>query len=210
MFVPTVVPIVVNRDPHMSQTASIEADARANPDKPARWTATNIAIHWTIVGLLGLQIVTQLWMPVLYEASKTDFPPGGMAVFFGYAHMVIGTIILLLMLYRFWDLFKFGRPPHPPGEPGWSKALATVNHWAFYGLLVAIPLGGMIAYFLKLDSVAEIHGWAAVALAALVVLHIAGAFAHQLWFKTSVLKRKMPGAGEATRDGRRLPETAGL
>ena len=41
-------------------------------------------------------------------------------------------------------------------------------------------------------------------------MHIAGAFAHQLWFKTSVLKRKMPGAGEATHDGRRLPKTAEL
>lgn len=193
----------------MSQTATIEADARGS-DKPARWTATNIVIHWTIVGLLGLQIITQLWMPTLYEASKLDVALGGVPVFFGYAHMIIGTIILLLMAYRFYDLAKFGRPPHPSSEPTWSKVLATVNHWAFYGLLVAIPLGGMVAYFLKLDWVGEIHGWAATALAALVVLHIAGAFAHQLWFKTSVLKRKMPGAGEATRDGRRLPETAGL
>ena len=193
----------------MSATPPPEPDA-AGSDQPARWTATNIVIHWTIVGLLGLQVVTQLWMPTLYQASKLDLPPTGMAAFFGYAHMTIGTIILLLMAWRFWDLYRYGRPPHPPGEPGWSKALATVNHWAFYGLLVAIPLGGIVAWFFGLDLVAELHGWAAVALAALVMLHIAGAFAHQIWFKTSVLKRKMPGAGEATRDGRRLPETVGL
>ena len=193
----------------MSNTPSPEADA-AGSGKPARWTATNIAIHWTIVGLLGLQIVTQLWMPTYYQASKLDAPAGGMAAFFGIAHMVIGTAILLLMVLRFYDLAKHGRPPHPPGEPGWSKALATVNHWAFYGLLVAIPLGGMAAILFGLDWVGELHGWAALALAALVVLHIAGAIAHQVWFKTSVLKRKMPGAGEAVRDGRRVPETAGL
>ena len=193
----------------MSATPTPEQDAHGS-GQPARWTATNIAIHWTIVGLLGLQVVTQLWMPVLYQASKLDVAPGGYAVLFGYAHMVIGTAILLLMIYRFYDLAKFGRPPHPPGEPGWSKALATANHWAFYGLLVAIPLGGMAAYFLGSDLAAELHGWAALVLAALVVLHIAGAFAHQFWFKTSVLKRKMPGAGEATREGHRVRGTSDL
>ena len=198
----------------MSRTATIEEDAAAaharGSDKPARWTSTNIAIHWTIVGLLALQIITQNWIGELRGAKELDVVPTGMSSFFGIAHMVIGTLVLLLMIYRFWDLYKFGRPPHPPGEPKWSEWLATANHWAFYALLVAIPLGGMIAWFFDSDIVGWAHGTAAKVLAVLVVVHILGAVAHQVWFKTSVLKRKMPGAGEATRDGRRLPETAGL
>lgn len=193
----------------MSQTATIEADARGS-DKPARWTSTNIAIHWTIVGLLALQLITQNWIGGLYGATKEGAVPTGMQSLFGYSHMIVGTLILLLMIYRFWDLYKFGSPPHPPAEPGWSKILATANHWAFYALLVGIPLGGLVVWFFQIDWIASAHEIAAKVLAALVVLHVAGAIAHQVWFKTSVLKRKMPGAGEATRDGRRLPETAGL
>ena len=176
-------------------------------DEPAplaegRWTARNISIHWTIVGLLGLQIITQNWMSVFYNRSEADVPPGGWATFMGYAHMVIGTSIFVLMLIRVYDLAKAGRPDHDPREPSWAVWLATANHWAFYAILLAMPVAGALAYFLKIDWLGEIHGWAGVALAALVVLHIAGAFVSHGVFKAVTLKRKMPGQGRIPEDVR--------
>lgn len=174
-------------------------------DEPAplsegRWSSRNISVHWFIVGLLGLQIITQNWMSVFYERSEAGLPPGGWATFMGYAHMVVGTSIFGLMLIRMYDLWKVGRPDHDPREPTWSVWLASANHWAFYAILLAMPVAGALAYFLKIDWLGTIHGWAGIVLAALVVLHITGAFVSHGVFKAVTLKRKMPGQGKVPAD----------
>ena len=173
------------------------------PLAEGRWSSRNIAIHWTIVGLLGLQIVTQNWMEVFVERAEAGVPPGGWATFMGYAHMVIGTSIFVLMLIRIYDLVKVGRPDHDPREPSWAVWLATANHWAFYAILLAMPPAGALAYLLGNDFLGEIHGWAGVALVALVILHITGAFVSHGAFKAVTLKRKMPGQGAVPADARR-------
>ena len=179
----------------MAHTATIESDAAADPSKPARWTSTNILIHWTIVGLLACQAVTQLGISEFHRGTEAGVPPGAAASALGIAHMIVGSAIFLLMVWRMADLQRHGRPPHPPGEPGWSKALATANHWAFYGILLAMPIAGALAFFLDLNWLGEIHGWAGVLLVPLIALHIAGALAHKYWFKTSALQRKLRGSG---------------
>ena len=177
----------------MAHVATIEADAAAEPAKPARWTSLNILIHWTIVVLLAIQAITQLGISEFYRGMEAGVPPGNEVASLGIAHMIVGSAIFLLMIWRLVDLHRHGRPPHPPGEPGWSKALSTANHWAFYVILTAMPVAGALAFFLDLPWLGEIHGWAGVLLLPLVALHVAGALAHKYWFKTSALKRKLPG-----------------
>lgn len=205
------------RTPHAAPTAhasprtqdaggrtTIAQDA-AGSGQPPRWTATNLIIHWTIAGLLLVQAVTQLGIERFANWSQAGVPPGNMSTALGVGHMVVGSLIFALMVWRIADLVRHGRPPHPPREPKWSTWLATANHWAFYALLLAMPPAGAAAYFLGLEELGEIHGWAGRALAVLVVLHIAGAIAHHVWFKTSVLKRKMPGNGRVPGHPERRP-----
>lgn len=180
------------QDAHGRTTIAQDA---AGSDKPARWTSTNILIHWTIAGLLVVQAVTQLGIEAFANLSRVDVPPGNAATALGIGHMIVGSAIFVLTVWRLADLHRHGRPPHPPREPKWSTWLATANHWAFYAILLAMPPAGALAYFLGIAWLGEIHGWAGVALLALVVLHVAGALSHHYWFKTSALKRKMPGNG---------------
>ena len=183
----------------MAHTTTIEQDA-AGSDQPARWTSTNIMIHWAIVALLAMQAVTQLGMGAFYRSMQEGVPAGGGPAALGIAHMIVGASIFVLMIWRLVDLQRYGRPPHPPGEPHWSTVLSTANHWAFYAILLGMPVAGALAFFLGIGWLAELHEISAYVLVVLIVLHLAGAVAHQVWFKTSALKRKMPGNGRAPAD----------
>ena len=92
---------------------------------------------------------------------------------------------------------------YSPDLPRWERLLGTWNHWAFYALLIAMPLTGLTAVsahtqgaFTKLafgiplpvipgvsesagDTFGEIHAVLALILIALIVFHAAAGLKHQ-------------------------------
>ena len=168
------------------------------------YDGTAQAFHWTIVALLIMQYFTE-WAPKSLGGGSdalTDW------------HLAIGPTILLLMLLRLlWRLTH--RPPPPPTDlPVALRFLSRATHYAFYAILIVLPVLGWTAAsgfgarayllgFIPLpaliaknkplaDMVGNVHGTLALALLAVIALHVAGALYHGLVKRDGVLQRMLP------------------
>ena len=162
------------------------------------------AFHWIIVALLVVQYFTE-WAPKSLGGGSdalTDW------------HLAIGPTILLVMLLRLlWRLTH--RPPPPPTDlPVALRLLSRATHYAFYAILIVLPLLGWTAAsgfgvtpyllgFIPLpaliaknkslaDTIGDVHGTLALALLAVIALHVAGALYHRLVKHDGVLQRMLP------------------
>lgn len=124
-------------------------------------------------------------------------------------HKSIGATILVLIAIRVLWRLTHQPPALLSSLKAWERRLAEATHKALYVLMVAMPLSGLIMalyskYGLKwfgisilpgLDNVTIreaflcVHQWVAVALALLIVLHIAGALKHKFINKDETMKR---------------------
>jgi len=124
-------------------------------------------------------------------------------------HKSIGATILVLIAIRVLWRLTHQPPALLSSLKAWERRLAEATHKALYVLMVAMPLSGLIMalyskYGLKwfgisilpgLDNVTireaflYVHQWVAVALALLIVLHIAGALKHKFINKDETMKR---------------------
>lgn len=124
-------------------------------------------------------------------------------------HREIGLVVLLLTL---WRLSRIAR--HKDAEPGLVGMLAKGSHFAFYALLVAVPLLGwaqtsaagrpvtlpgltLPALLAKdrglAESLEDWHEDIAWVLFGLVALHVAAALWHHFVRRDGVLKSMLPG-----------------
>jgi cytochrome b561 len=158
-------------------------------------------IHWVtmilVIGMLALGLrlesmepgLDNLW---LYGLHKTS-----------------GFLVLALIVLRIvWHVAS--PPPRPIGPPGPAVILARAVHWAFYLLLIAIPLSGwagssatgidvmiadrwIVPPLVEASEAAEafwfgVHGILTKLLIGLIILHMLGA-----------IRREMAGDGTLTR-----------
>jgi cytochrome b561 len=162
--------------------------------------------HWLVVLLLLAQYTTKLILPFVLPKSAEDSINAW--------HLSIGSTILLVMLLRLvWRLTH--RPPPPPADlPPGLRLLSRANHWAFYIVLILLPLLGWIAanaygatvYLAGLvplpaltapdkafaEQIGPVHGSLALLLLALIALHIAGALYHAVVKRDGVAQRMLP------------------
>lgn len=179
--------------------------------RATRYTLTAIALHWLLALLLLGMFVVGLYM------TSLPFSPQRLKLYNW--HKWAGIVILTLSFLRLlWRLSH--RPPALPDAvqaamPAWQRWAHHGTHGALYGLFFAIPLLGW-AYssaagfpivvfgvlplpdFVPVDkALAEAikpwHAYAAYALAALVLLHVAAALKHQFVDRDSLLTRMLPG-----------------
>ncbi|WP_269715543.1 YceI family protein [Caulobacter sp. NIBR2454] len=101
-----------------------------------RYTTVAIILHWLIAAAIIFQIILG-W-------RAGDAPKGPSAFAMIQLHKSIGITILLLSLARLgWRLTH--RPPsHPANQKRWETMAATAVHWAFYVIMIALPLTGWI------------------------------------------------------------------
>jgi cytochrome b561 len=175
----------------------------------ARYTKPAIWLHWiTAVLMLFMLFIGQGYMKVPRGASLAGWAPS--------THASFGILILLLGLARL--LWRLGNPPPalPQTMPRWQVLVSHATHWAFYALMVAIPLTGLLAMvpygierldveqvtFFKLfpvafmpnlgDWVGNVH-WLLFRVAKfLVIVHILAALKHQFWDRDGILARMRP------------------
>lgn len=181
---------------------------------PVRWRNTErqyglIAelLHWLIVALVVVQIVLGV---------RADELPVGLARLQLLAtHKSFGMTVLMLMLLRLgWRLVN--PTPRPVAAPGMLRTVARATHWAFYALLIAIPVSGWILSSASNLSVGwfrlftwpdlvgadqhlaglakEVHETLVAALLALVAVHAGAALMHHFVWRDEVLMRMLPRA----------------
>jgi cytochrome b561 len=168
------------------------------------------AFHWVIVLLVLAQFVIGVdahGMPVSLLRLKllTLHKSIGVTVF---------GLVVLRLLWRWYS----PPPPLPANMHAWQRLAAHLSHGLLYGLLLVLPLIGWITssasnltvrwFFLfnlpnpvnpdpALASFAKgLHMTLAWLLLALVCLHVAAAFWHELRLKDGVLRRMLPFTSE--------------
>lgn len=116
------------------------SDARDATDQTSRYTAVAIVLHWAIATALIGNALLGWWMADAIDSAETQLR----AITAFQLHKSLGLTVLALSVVRLaWRLLH--RPPTLPASmPRWERYAAAATHWAFYGLLIALPLTGWL------------------------------------------------------------------
>jgi cytochrome b561 len=170
-----------------------------------RYTRTAMALHW----LLALLIVGNLALGIYMH----ELPFSMTRLKLYNWHKWAGVVILALSAARLlWRLAH--APPADLPMPAWQSRAAHAAHMALYGLFFAVPLAGWayssaagfpIVLFAVLplpdfvpvqrelsEVLKQVHATLAMALAAVVVVHVAGAVKHHWIDRDGLLQRMLP------------------
>ncbi|MEM9785584.1 MAG: cytochrome b/b6 domain-containing protein [Pseudomonadota bacterium] len=161
-----------------------------------------VALHW----LMALMILVALAAGGLFLANLPPDSPDKVQGLGG--HMVFGMAIGVLLILRFVTRVRSTHPPDATTGHALLDRLGRWTHWGFYLLIAGMVLTGLatalglglfpIVYGGAGDVLpAELatfaprvaHGFIALLLVALIVLHIAAALYHQVVLKDGLMQR---------------------
>ena len=165
-------------------------------------------LHWVIAIMVLAMLPIGFWMADRGEAGLWGALTGTLYA----SHKTVGFMVLWLMVVRLVFRLTITPPSYPPQMPAFIRRLAHSTHHLMYVLLFAIALLGWagvtafpalsIAGGWSLPSMPfipesrtlskllfTIHGWLAIVLSILVVVHIAGALKHKFIDKDGVFDR---------------------
>lgn len=180
-----------------------------------RYTRTAMLLHW----VLGLALVG-IFAVGVYMADL-PFSPQRLKLYNW--HKWAGVTLLALSALRLLWRVTHRPPALPPAivkaMPGWQKLAHNATHGLLYALFFAVPLigwayssaAGFPIVFLGLwqlpdfvpvskalaEAIKPWHEITAFAMAALVLLHIAGALKHQWVDRDGLVARMLPGGRSA-------------
>ena len=152
------------------------------------YSRAQIALHWSVAVLLVVEFVSH---ERIKPAFRSVLNGQDIALSLGAnLHIYCGFAILLLVMLR----VTRGVPGYPENGSSNLDVLSKLTHWAIYGLLLAIPVSGIWAWYGPSHSVGDLHetlwivGWV------LVALHTVAALYHHYFLKDGLIKRMMkPG-----------------
>jgi cytochrome b561 len=163
-----------------------------------------IAFHWTMfllvvgVGVLGL---------------LHDSWPKRTQAFWINMHTMLGLLLWLTLIARFWWRSRHAPPPLPPEVGNLWRRLSGPVHLALYALMFITPIVGVVTFIwhgrifdfgiFHLDfgvrsnravfrPTEDIHGYLAYALFALAGMHAVAALCHHFFLRNGVLGRMWP------------------
>ena len=161
-----------------------------------RYSNVAVTLHWLTAVLVVAQVV------IGFTFHEMDRGPARSDMFMW--HKTVGATILVVVLIRLAYRLMNPPPPYPEELPRWERFAAVWNHRAFYFLLIALPLTGLIAvsggsdnattplqFGLELPTIpgigedggelsGEVHEILVFTTLALLVLHIGAAIKHVL------------------------------
>ena len=170
----------------------------------SRYDLLAMSLHWIIAVLILVMAALGLSFEAFPRVSR---------MFYINLHASLGLLMLGLILVRL--LWRWSHPAPPP-DPSWSPLVVLASTWAhkaLYGLILAAPLVGIIAYvwhgrvfdfgLFKLDlglgsvktiydPAEEVHEFLANALMALIGLHVLGALWHHFIARDGIFRRILP------------------
>jgi cytochrome b561 len=101
-----------------------------------RYSGPAILLHWVIAGLILANFVIGLKYGAAHGLDKFAILQW---------HKSIGFTILGFSLLRLaWRVLGRQPPPYPLEMRGWERVAATSVHWAFYVLMIGLPLTGWV------------------------------------------------------------------
>lgn len=105
-----------------------------------RYSTVAIWLHWLIALLIIGMMIAGVWMAGAIKVKETQ----ATAFEVYQLHKSIGVTIFALSLFRlFWRL-GHQAPDMPTSMALWEKIAANLTHWAFYGLMIGLPITGWL------------------------------------------------------------------
>ena len=178
-----------------------------------QFTALQRALHW----VMAIFILAMLFIGIGMVSTIQPVYLTLVGI-----HKPLGIAILVLALLRLVVRWRFGAPPLPRDMPEPMKLAARLSHFAFYALMIAMPLIGwamlsaadypvivaglhlppLVAPDAGLHSVLwSAHRVLALAFFALILLHLAAGLFHALVRRDGVFEAMAPVSAA----GGRLP-----
>lgn len=155
---------------------------------PTTYSPLQIRLHWIIVALVALQYILHEPIAEAFERwQDTGTTPDASPLVA--AHVFGGFLVFALTLVRLAVRRSQGVPPPPASESPVLQNLAGLTHWAFYGLLVLLPVSGAVAWFRGSETAGDVHEVLRAVLLGLIALHVGAALMHHFVWKTDVLRR---------------------
>jgi cytochrome b561 len=177
---------------------------------PTTYTRTAIALHWAVALLIFVAFPLGIYMQ--------DLPLSPQKLKLYAYHKWIGITVLLLAATRLAWRLRHPAPPPPARMPAWQRRAAGAVHAALYALMLAVPLSGWTMSsakgvptvwlgWLRLpdlvpkdealgEALRLLHFGLNLALATLVIVHVAAALKHRFVDRDDVLQRMLPGAAQ--------------
>lgn len=151
------------------------------------YSMRQIGLHWLVLVLVAYQWFTGDDMTDLFRAAHGG-KPSDVGPAWGTAHIVVGALVLLLMLWRLGLRHTEGAPP-PAKQHRALQGLASAVHVALYLDLVLGALVGLAAYY-WLPQLAWLHHlMMRPILLVLFALHVIGALWHRFVVRDDVMTR---------------------
>ena len=152
---------------------------------PQGYRTPQVLLHWFVA-------LAALWLFFTGDATTQAYRAGeGLISFWIWSHALLGTLILVAMLWRLQLRWSVGAPPPPAEEWAPLRILAQLVHAGLYIDMIGAALLGLAAYFVS-TSFGDAHEFSARApLVGLFALHAAGALWHHFGLRDDVLKRML-------------------
>ena len=157
--------------------------------RPDTYSRNQMIAHWLVVLFVLCQFLLHRSMERAYEEALEvgAFPLDGGAIM----HAFGGLAVLTLMIWRLTMRLRRGAPPPPESEPGWMQIISRGNHYAFYVVLIAMPIFGAAAVATLIPWLGTAHEWAGIVLLVLIALHISGAVLHMIRPRSTAWQRML-------------------
>jgi len=189
---------------------SITAQNQAAITVPATYDPVARVAHWLTFILVAAEFTVGWCMPEIEWGTE---PTGLIGI-----HLVLGSSLLIVVLFRLAWRLTHAAPPPPSSLPSWQRWSAGVTHFALYALLLVVPLSGWASAsarqwplrafgFVPLPAIVapeakigfelgDLHGdilsWV---LLSVIGLHILAALYHRFIKHDAVVKRMLPSLG---------------
>lgn len=172
-----------------------------------KYSGLAMLLHW----LIAVLVIVQWRISEAAEEAATREAGGAIMA----NHFAIGVVIFIVVALRL--VWRQVSPPPPPvpGHAPAERTFARIVHFAFYALLLVMPVAGWIALssfgepidvwgLFQLpalpvpqnpdlgEQIFELHGASGIALLVLVALHALAALKHTLVDKDGTLYRMLP------------------
>lgn len=149
------------------------------------YTLGQIVLHWAIAALVIWQLVFGEEMEALEHPADAD----STELFLANSHIWVGIAILALVALRIVLRITQGAPPLEESSRI-TALLARATHLAFYVLLVAMPVTGLLAYYGGLPT-GGVHELGKPLFIVLIALHVGATLWHQLVRHDGTLRRML-------------------
>ncbi|MCP4327188.1 MAG: cytochrome b [Alphaproteobacteria bacterium] len=186
-------------------------------DSDRTWGWVTRLFHWTMAGIIFFMLGLGVYMAYFVTDPLEQFPLVQLHKSWGF--LVFGLAVLRVV----WRLGNRRKPALPDAMSAPEKLAARLGHLGLYVLILAMPISGWLMAsasplqdtfgvknkFFGLfevydpfkpggkelaDFFGDVHFYCAIALTALLIVHIAAALRHQFVKRDDILKRMTYGA----------------